>query len=232
MSDPEQFGGGSLSGNRAPSLREVIREHILDLSENLRVCQPGRIDAYDDVAQRADVIPLLRSPAHISTGKIVYQDLPKILNVPVVFPVAGQVRIKMPVTQGDIVLLIFCDFNIDDWKGGAGADDPNGRVTPRIYGSHQTADAICIPGFAIPGQARPFTSIELKADGSVIINGGATEVARNGGNVNRLTGGASFGAWMGQVESFINGVSPGALTPLLNDTIGVISDGSSKLKVP
>jgi hypothetical protein len=161
-----------------PSLKDVIRAHINQALIRLRVAQPGRVDSYDDSSGTVDVTPLIRVPQTNPDGSVTWLDLPKLPRVPVHYPVAGGRRIKLPISQGDIVLLIWCDFSIDDWQAGAGQADPKnyGFVTPTYRDGHRLADAIAIPGLLDPNSStRPtyHDDITIGSDGTVYIGEGA-----------------------------------------------------------
>lgn len=162
-------------GNRTPTLGEIVMGHIDVALEQLRVAQPGRIESYDPVTGRAEVTPLLKRPVHLEDGSVSWISLPRTHGVPVALPRAGGRRIKLPVAKGDVVLLVFCDFALDEWKAGQGVGDPNGIVQPGTLGTHQLADAIAIPCLWDPVGAPAHDSIELLADGTVLLGEGATQ---------------------------------------------------------
>ena len=167
---------------RNPTLREVVTGHIADALAQLRVSMPGRVESYDASACTVDVVPQLRRPVRQETGELAWVALPKVSAVPVLMPMAGGRRVKLPVAAGDIVLLIFSDFSMDDWKSGAGADDPLGVVTPLQVEGHQVADAIAIPGLFNPVSPGASDSIEVQDDGTVIVNAGTTKIGPGAGS--------------------------------------------------
>lgn len=64
---------------------------------------------------------------------------------------------------------------------------------------------------------------------AIKINGATTKAAREGDDVTRT---AALATWMTQVTGYINGVSPGTVTPAAPSVIGAISEGSDALRIP
>lgn len=159
---------------KSPDLKDVIQDHIQDALINLRVSQPGRIESYDSAKGTVEVTPLLRVPQFEQDGSVTWVGLPRLSSIPVVYMHAGGRRIKSPIQVGDIVLLIWCDFNIDDWKAGAGADNSIGLVTPKYFPGHALPDAIAIPGLLNPlNTGTIHDDINIALDGTVSIGEGA-----------------------------------------------------------
>lgn len=61
---------------------------------------------------------------------------------------------------------------------------------------------------------------------SVVINEGTQGVVRVGDGVARST---AMGAWMAQIETYLNGIAPDTVTPFIGD-IGSTSSGSTTVK--
>lgn len=206
-------------GNRTPPLGEVIEEHVDAALERLRVAQPARVESFDAASMRADIQPLLRAPIHLDTGEIEWAQLARISNVPVLMPFAGGRRVRLPVAVGDIVLVVFCDFNLDQWKAGAGQADPLGVVEPSVYGMHGLSGAVAIPGLLSPGGAGT-DSIEVQADGTVVVNGGSSRVARSGDPVKVTI----------PINTFLVAATGGVFNSAPVDVTGTIQDGAPGFK--
>jgi hypothetical protein len=203
-----------MGGNRVPAnFGELIQEHLTDALENLRVAMPGRVESYDDDANTVEVTPLLRAPVRTDDGRVRWQDLPKLTGIPVVMPQAGGRRIKLPMSPGDHVLLVFCDFGIDGWKIGpaAGSDEAavqaaanrngDGPVTPATAGTHQLGDAIAIPGLFNALGSSPSDAIEIAANGDVTVNSGNIKIGDMASQI-ALGGGTNPVAYLGaQVQA-------------------------------
>jgi phage baseplate assembly protein V len=141
------------------SLSEPIRQALDNLSTDLRVCIPGRVEKYDHAIQRAEVKPLVNR--WYADGQA--QEMPVIAGVPVVFPRSGGASLTLPVKSGDGVLLLFSDRSIDKWlKSG-------GIVTPDDRRKHSLSDCIAIPGlysFADQSPAENNDDVLMQYDGS------------------------------------------------------------------
>jgi|GEM_PF-3949745 len=117
-----------------PTWTEVLEEILETKVRRIHTAMPGKIDTYDQAAQTADVEPQL------------YVDgaaLPIIPSVPVVWPVAYG-----DLTQGDTVLLVFCEGDIGLWRsqGEAGTPDDDGR--------HGVHGAVAIAGLRTAANPR------------------------------------------------------------------------------
>lgn len=214
----------------SPDLKDVIEERIQTALSNLRVAQPGRVESYDVSKATVEVTPLLRVPQPQSDGTIKWISLSRLPSIPLLFPLrAGGRRATMPVKVGDIVLLIWCDFNLDDWKSGAGVNDPAGVVTPRYFAGHALPDAIAIPGLFDPvTNAPPTDDISIAADGTITLAGGNKNVARATDPVSAAT---TMSTWISAVHALLNGSGAAVKGPLvLPSDFGVIGGGNPKIK--
>jgi hypothetical protein len=115
---------------------EDIRAYVEDMLRRVNTSLPGRIESYNATTGKAEVQPLLRE---------VYADgeeltLPRIANVPVVFPRTATASITLPLAKGDGVLLLFCQRSLDTWLSTGGIAKPDD------VRMHSLTDAIAIPG--------------------------------------------------------------------------------------
>jgi len=70
--------------------------------------------------------------------------------------------------------------------------------------------------------------IEIEGKNDIILGTGATKgVART---TDAIQGDAAMGVWMGQVQTFINGIVPGTIAPLLANVDGTVTGGSATVK--
>ena len=72
-------------------------------------------------------------------------------------------------------------------------------------------------------------SIQIKAVGDVVMNGGSKQVARTNDNV---ASNAAFLAWAGAVNAAFAALVPPVTLPNVPGTIGFVADGSPTVKVP
>ena len=150
----------SLPASNSPSLPEVVEMALDRYMSEVHTCMPGIVVSYDPSKQTAVVQPAFKR-------KFVGQDaqsMPKLYNVPVIFPAGNGCWIRLPVAAGDPVELRFTERSLDAWLSSGGEVDPG---MPHKF---NLSDAIATPGLRPPSQA-----ITPKgADSSVeIVNGTA-----------------------------------------------------------
>jgi len=99
---------------QSPTLAQLLKQAI----EN-RLCQVhtaliGRIEKYDSSTQLADIQPVIKQA--IRTGEDKKQlELPLLVDVPILFPRAGEFFISLPIQIGDYVQVIFNETSIDEF---------------------------------------------------------------------------------------------------------------------
>ena len=126
----------------------------------VHTAMPGTIVAYDPATQTATVRPGFKRVYGLDESVVAYKDL---LKVPVVQLQAGSSWVRMPVTAGDRVLLIFAERSLDVWAANGGEADP---LDCRKF---HISDAIAIPGLNPVAQAiqakGAATSLEIQNGG-------------------------------------------------------------------
>jgi hypothetical protein len=143
----------------SPSLAEVLRRARSRAVQDVRVGLPGVVVAYDSATQLADVKPQISDTFEEEDGTVSNIAIPVIVNVPVIFPAGGGMRITFPVRTGDTVWLMFSDRSLDAWLS-AGGD-----TAPADLRRHHLSDAVAIPGL------HPNNAAWSDADTSVITLG-------------------------------------------------------------
>lgn len=120
---------------------EFYRRLLADYSRATRVAMPARVDKFTaaTATTRAmiDATPVFIEPL---PGDEAGEPLPKITNIPILYPQSGTFYLRFPLAIGDIVLLVFCDKSLDKWLGTGGIVDP--QDTRR----HSLSDAFAVPG--------------------------------------------------------------------------------------
>lgn len=99
---------------------------------------PGSIESYDPDTHFANVRPLLKRRFFARRNPV---DLPIINRVPVIHPRTASAMIRLPVSVGDIVTLIFADRSLENWLGGNGESKE-----PLDTRQHHLNDAYAILG--------------------------------------------------------------------------------------
>jgi len=122
----------------ANSLYHLIQDIADEQIRDMWVCLPGKITKYDENTHLASVQPKIKRKFYRRTK---LDSLPDISRVPVVHPRTSSALIKLPVTIGDIVLLVFADRSIENWVAGDGAE--RDTLDTRM---HDISDAFAIPG--------------------------------------------------------------------------------------
>lgn len=177
-----------------PTLSEVISTGIESVLDEVFVARPGKVTAYDPLTNTVVVKPAVKHAVFsLSTGERTFVDMPEIPFVPVVFPRAGDVVLRLPVKVGDSVLLVFCDVGLAEWR-------ENGDVSESTDARrHSVGWPVAILGLF------PDVNPPSPLDGPDIAAGGAI-FGVDGGNEQMLIGGTMPGIRFGKLA-----ISPIAL---------------------
>lgn len=136
-------------------LEPILRNFFSDKMSEMNFCLPARIDNVQNLKQgRVDVKPLY-IPRYLDNT---YSELPAIKNVPIVFACANESGQVFAPKQGDTVILIFSQCNIDNFK--AGSVEPYSTVFDRSFDIN---DAIALVGFS-PFNINPINTEKHKKD--------------------------------------------------------------------
>lgn len=136
-------------------LEPILKNFFSDRMSDMNFCLPARIDNVQNLKQgRVDVKPLY-IPRYLDNT---YSELPAIKNVPIVFACASESGQVFAPKQGDTVLLIFSQCNIDNFK--AGSVEPYSTVFDRSFDIN---DAIALVGFT-PFNINPINTEKHKKD--------------------------------------------------------------------
>ena len=136
-------------------LEPILRNFFSDKMSEMNFCLPARIENVQNLKQgRVDVKPLY-IPRYLDNT---YSELPVIKNVPIVFACANESGQVFAPKQGDTVLLIFSQCNIDNFK--AGSVEPYSTVFDRSFDIN---DAIALVGFS-PFNINPINTEKHKKD--------------------------------------------------------------------
>ena len=122
------------------NIAAVLRFAFQQLSKNIYTVMPGAVTAYDAASRRASVQPSI--DVETTDGRLIAR--PVIDNVPVLQPTGGGYSVRLPVAEGDLVLLLFPMRGLGNWLDdtAAGADRaaPTGGL---MDGQH----AVAVAGF-------------------------------------------------------------------------------------
>lgn len=116
-----------------------IREALFDA----RTALPARVEKWSPSDQTIDAKPLIKRVRMIDGERLV-DEYPVVTKVPVAFLRWGGFVIRAPLQQGDIVLLLVTDRELERWLD---AQRP-APAEPRGPRTHAINDAVAIPGIA------------------------------------------------------------------------------------
>ncbi|MGO4496428.1 Gp138 family membrane-puncturing spike protein [Paenibacillus sp. 2RAB27] len=147
---------------------EFYRQMLDNFAMNLRVGIPAIVQSFDPETQTVNVQPALREKVMDEKLEPRWEELPLLLDVPVVIPRAGGFALTLPIQPGDECLIMFTDMCIDAWFS-------NGDIQNQIEKRrHDLSDAFAILGiWSQPRKLSNYstTSAQLRSDdGSTYIN--------------------------------------------------------------
>ena len=117
---------------------------------------PGTVRSYDPAKGTVSVTPALRLNRRLEDGSTKEEQLPLLVDVPVVFPGGGGFALTFPLVDGDPVLVVFASRCIDQWW------DTGNASLPGDARMHDLSD-----GFAIPGpRPRPNVLSSMSTSGA------------------------------------------------------------------
>src|SRR6266850_3505313 len=97
-------------------LAELLKLAIDDRLMDLNVAIPVRVESYDSGKQTVSVVPQLNRALPDGQGNYVTDPLPKVADVPVVFPRCQAFGITFPLVPGDYGQLLINQRNIGAWR--------------------------------------------------------------------------------------------------------------------
>lgn len=119
---------------------------------------PAKVTRADNDAGLVSVVPTLRIP--MENG--VEIEVPELQDVPVVYPQAAAFDLHFPVAEGDLVLLVVMEANLNNWKNGDGSQP----ASPMDTGRFSLGSAIAIPGL-YPKRKKGACTLEVDDQGHI-----------------------------------------------------------------
>lgn len=98
---------------------ERHRKLLEGFGAELRVAAPGIIKSFDPAKQTVSVQIAIKERVKIN-GKISHEEIPPLVDVPIVLPRAGGYVATFPIQPGDECLVIFGDNCMDGWYQSGG----------------------------------------------------------------------------------------------------------------
>lgn len=124
-------------------LQDFVRHLIGEAIDDIHTALPARVEKFDPVTLRGEVIPLAKWRTKKDGGP---EPMPVILDVPFWMPKAGPFVLRMPVQRGDTVLLVFAERALDYILADGKPQDP------KLTRCHALDDAIALPGLLHQGE--------------------------------------------------------------------------------
>lgn len=132
-----------------PSLAEIVRLALESRLLDVWTALPCRVESYDAATQTVEVLPMVRRAITDTAGETQHEELPKIPNVPVLFPRSAAFSATWPLDAGDFVLVVFSSSAIGNWRETGDVSNPGDLRR------HDLSHAIAIPGIAPKGDTIP-----------------------------------------------------------------------------
>ena len=169
---------------RAPSERREQDLKLRQTVNNVRVAMPGIIQSFDATEQTVTVQCAIREKINMD-GNLSWQEIPLLLDVPIIFPRAGNYILTMPIQTGDECLVVFGDSCMDAWWQSGGVQN---QIDCR---RHDLSDGYAIVG--LYSQPRRITNYSTNTAQLRNLSGSAY-VELSGDNVNIVGGNVTISA--------------------------------------
>lgn len=179
---------------RAPSERREQDLKLRQAAINTRVAMPGIIQSFDATEQTVTVQCAIREKINMD-GNLSWQDIPLLLDVPIIFPRAGNYILTMPIQAGDECLVVFGDSCMDAWWQSGGVQN---QIDCR---RHDLSD-----GYAIVGlYSQPRRISNYSTNTAQLRNlSGSAYVELSGNNINIVGGNVTVSASSFTVNAVAN----------------------------
>lgn len=184
-------------------IADVITTGIAAKLKMLHVAIPGVVVKY--AKDRADVLPAVKRSLETADGSRVFEALPTLPQLPVLWPRLGDFALRGKLTAGDTGLLVFASTPWGEWLDTGEISEP---VEVR---GHSIGYAAFWPGLF--SNAKPITEDEPISGAMLTIgahdNSGAA-IGFKSGEIMAGAGGealvkaSAFATWAGKVETALN----------------------------
>lgn len=135
-----------IEDGQSPDLATLIWSIVQSFLKELNTASPGTVVAYDVEKEEVDVRVELPRTYRDENGEKVLEPHGVVYSVPVCWPRAGSNVITFPISEGDRVLLVFCQRNIGQWQVEGKLSDPGDEA------DHPLSGAVAIPGMYPEGE--------------------------------------------------------------------------------
>ncbi len=155
--------------NREPEIAESLEAIFGATLNELHTAMPARVERYDSANQRADVKPVFLRVFLDEDGNEQTYEYPIVTDVPVHFPRGGGAFIHLPISVGDLVLLVFAQRSLDRYLETDGKQIIDTQDARR----HHISDAVAFAGLAT---SKNKVSVSTAADLIIGLEDGSGEL--------------------------------------------------------
>src|SRR6476619_1472596 len=134
----------------AELLRRAIENRLLDLHTQI----PAVVESWNESTNTIDARVCLKRAIASDDEKTVYEELPILRNIPVMYPKGGGFCLTFPLKQGDPVRLVFDEQYAGDYRETGSVPS-----APVFAGRFNLSSCVASPG----GGANDNTLISIKA---------------------------------------------------------------------
>jgi hypothetical protein len=150
------------------TMAEILQIAMRRASTSIRVALPGRVTRVKDTG-RVDVRVELRVARPIPDETYAYDDVPELVDVPVLWQSTQAAAIVMKLAPGDAGLVIFADHQLGAWLTAGQT------VNPVVPDAHGYSGAVFSPGlWPTPEAPAPVTGADIVVTGGDIRLGSAS----------------------------------------------------------
>ena len=107
-----------------PSDVETLRRVIEARVTEIQVGVPSSVVSYDPSTGTCSAQPLVRRPLQ-DIDRVVFENLPILEDIPIVWPQGGGYAITFPIKKGDLVILVATTWNAHNAMNSGEISDPN-----------------------------------------------------------------------------------------------------------
>lgn len=117
---------------------ESLRLSLQGWQSKIWTALPCIITEVDYIRYTVSAQPAIQGVIEDENGLTTYQDLPLLINIPILFPSGGGFNITLPIKAGDECLVVFSARCIDAWWQSGGIQKPQENRM------HDLSDGLCI----------------------------------------------------------------------------------------
>lgn len=197
------------------------------LSNGINVSAFAIVNSWDSSKNTVDVIPLTTNQG---------QQMPMLINVPVLYFNVGGYKIKHPINTGNVVLVIFNDYDIDNLLLNGTVENNTDRV-------HDLNDAVALPlsfnafnndfegsDDLVLSHSKSNTEIKITPNGAVSVTASKILLNTDGDGEGVALGESIKSAFDSHTHPIVPNPPPGSGYRALGPT-GTFPSGSSTVKV-